>query len=71
MEMVSLLPFPPLEQETRSAVSTSCAAFHLLRREQTLRVWASKDCGPIRPRRVHGRLMWPVDRLRELCGVSR
>lgn len=62
--------FPPLERETRAVVETDCAAYHLLRTAQTLRLWACKENGPIRPRRVHGRLMWPVAELRKLCGVE-
>src|SRR5437773_405544 len=50
--------FPPLEQETRSRVNTPCAAFHLNRKEQTLRSWACLENGPIRPTRINGRLAW-------------
>lgn len=60
----------PLEQEKRSVLSTSEAAFHLNRAEQTLRFWASRDCGPIRPIRVNGRLAWPVADLKRLLGVA-
>lgn len=62
--------FVSLERETRAAVETACAAFHLNRQPQTLRCWAVYESGPIRAFRVHGRLMWPTARLRELCGVS-
>ena len=62
--------FPPLDRETRAGVETACAAFHLLRQPQTLRIWASRDSGPIRPFRVNGRLMWPTAELRKLCGVA-
>jgi hypothetical protein len=60
----------PLAQETRVALPTSEAAWHLSRAEQTLRLWACEDSGPIRPVRLHGRLMWPVARIRELLGVA-
>ncbi len=50
----------PIEQETRSHVGTACAAFHLNRTPQTLRLWACLENGPIRPNRVHGRLAWSV-----------
>lgn len=56
--------FPPLDLETRSAVDTETAAFHLNRRPQTLRAWASTGSGPLSPVRVHGRLAWSVDRIR-------
>ncbi|WP_028601753.1 hypothetical protein [Ottowia thiooxydans] len=58
-------PIPqPLEQETRSAISTAEAAFHLSRSQQTLRVWACRENGPIRPVRINGRLAWPVASIR-------
>lgn len=63
-------PFPSLAHETRAGVETACAAFHLCRKEQTLRIWASRENGPIRPFRVGGRLMWPTAELRRLCGVA-
>lgn len=63
-------PYIALSQETRAGVETECAAFHLNRQAQTLRVWASKETGPLRPLRVNGRLMWPTSELRRLCGVS-
>jgi hypothetical protein len=62
--------YPPLAVESRSAVDTETAAFHLNRRPQTLRCWAAYENGPIRPLRINGRLAWPTARLRELCGVS-
>ena len=62
--------FPPLDRETRAGVETDCAAFHLNRQPQTLRIWACKENGPIRPRRVNGRLYWPTAELRKLCGVA-
>jgi len=65
-------PFPPfvsLDRETRAAVETDCAAFHLNRRPQTLRGWACLENGPLRPLRMHGRLMWRTSELRRLCGA--
>lgn len=61
--------FVSLDRETRSAVDTACAAFHLNRQPQTLRCWAVYGSGPT-AFRMHGRLMWPTARLRELCGVA-
>lgn len=63
-------PFVSLANETRTAVDTACAAYHLNRQPQTLRCWATYEAGPIRAFRVHGRLMWPTAKLRELCGVA-
>jgi hypothetical protein len=62
--------FSPLEHETRAAVETECAAFHLSRKPQTLRCWAAFESGPLRPLRVNGRLAWPVAELRRLLGVA-
>jgi hypothetical protein len=52
--------FPSLDRETRSHVDTACASFHLNRRPQTLRSWASTEQGAIRPVRICGRLAWAV-----------
>ena len=62
--------YRPIQEETRLAVDTACAAFHLNRRPQTLRAWASTEGGVIRPMRVHGRLAWPVSELRRVLGVT-
>jgi hypothetical protein len=59
----------PLDRETRSALPTPEAAYHLNRAQQTLRLWAMRDNGPIRPIRVHGRLAWPVSELRRILNV--
>lgn len=58
--------YPPLEQETRNRVDTTCAAFHLFRSKQTLRLWACYECGPIIPIRINGRLAWPASKIRDL-----
>ncbi|MEY8689878.1 MAG: DNA-binding protein [Leptothrix sp. (in: b-proteobacteria)] len=60
----------PLAQETRSALPTNEAAFHLTRAQQTLRLWAMRENGPLRPVRVNGRLAWPVAELRRVLGVA-
>jgi hypothetical protein len=62
---------PPLHQVTRCAITTEEAAFYLSRRPQTLRLWACRENGPIRPLRIHGRLAWPVADLRKLLGADR
>jgi hypothetical protein len=59
-------PFGPIENETRSHVDTACAAFWLNRKEQTLRAWASKENGPIRPIKVNGRNAWAVADIRRI-----
>jgi hypothetical protein len=62
--------FPSLEDETRIALETEAAAFHLNRRPQTLRAWACFENGPLRPLRINGRLAWRVSDLRRVlkCG---
>ena len=59
-----------LDRETRTAVDTETAAFHVSREPQTLRVWACKENGPLRPLRVHGRLAWPTAEIRRLLGMA-
>ncbi|MBK7423576.1 MAG: DNA-binding protein [Propionivibrio sp.] len=58
--------FPPLAQETRTAIPTENAAYYLSRRPQTLRAWACMENGPLRPIRISGRLAWRVADLRSL-----
>lgn len=60
----------PLDRETRTTLPTPEAAFHLNRAQQTLRLWAMRENGPIRPIRVHGRLAWPVAELRRILQVN-
>ena len=59
-----------LALETRAALPTREAAFHLNRADQTLSLWAMRDDGPLRPLRVGGRLAWKTDDLRKLLGVA-
>ncbi len=59
----------PLARETRAALTTAEAAAHLNRAPQTLRLWACREDGPLRPLRVHGRLAWPVAELRRILGA--
>lgn len=59
-----------LATEPRTALPTDEAARHLGRSGQTLRLWACKENGPLRPIRVHGRLMWPTADLKRLLGVK-
>jgi hypothetical protein len=58
--------FTSLEFERRTHVDIACAAYHLGRKPQTLRVWASSETGPLRPVRVNGRLAWPVADIRRV-----
>jgi hypothetical protein len=70
-EMKTHSPYPPPENETRSAVPTEQAAFYLLRQKQTLRMWACHESGPIRPRRVNKRLAWPMADIRRVLGIKK
>lgn len=63
--------YPPLDAETRTHVETKCAAYHLGRKEQTLRAWASLENGPLRPVRVCGRLAWAVADLQRVIAGER
>lgn len=60
----------PLALEARAALPTPEAAGHLNRAQQTLRLWAMREDGPIRPLRINGRLAWPVAELRRVLGVQ-
>ena len=68
---MAAITFQPvsLEKETRAALPTPEAAFHLSRAQQTLRLWAMRENGPLRPMRIHGRLSWSVAELRRVLGV--
>ena len=69
--MATLTPqTTPLERETRANLPTNEAAFHLNRAQQTLRIWAMRENGPVRPIRVNGRLAWPVAELRRILQVQ-
>lgn len=64
-----IVQLTPLAHETRAALPTPEAAGHLNRADQTLRLWACREDGPIRPIRINGRLAWPVAELRRVLGV--
>lgn len=61
--------YTTLKGETRLALTTPEAAFHLNLKPQTLRAWACKETGPIRPQRVGGRLAWRVMDILRVLGV--
>ena len=68
--LTDLVIFPPLETVTRPTVDTASTAYYLNRRPQTLRAWACRENGPLRPIRVHGRLAWSLADIRRLLGVA-
>lgn len=47
----------------RKVITTEEAATLLNRKPQTLRVWASRENGPIRPIRINGRLAWKLNEI--------
>jgi len=62
--------FIPLNQEVRTHISTREAAFHLNRRDQTLRKWASLGVGLVEPIHVGNRLAWPVREIKKILGLD-
>jgi hypothetical protein len=62
--------YAALVYENRTAIDTNAAAFHLGRKPQTLRKWASSECGPLRPVRINGRLAWSVADIKRLLNGS-
>jgi hypothetical protein len=62
--------FPPLELETRPTLDTAATAYYLRKARQTLRIWACKENGPIRPIRVGAHLHWKTADIRKLLGVA-
>lgn len=70
MQTQSTHQFPPLELETRPTVDTAAAAHYLHLAAQTMRIYACKENGPLRPRRINGRLHWVTADIRRLLGVA-
>lgn len=68
MDAIAFQPVA-LERETRTVLPTREASYHLNRKQQTMRLWAMHDDGPLRPLRVNGRLAWPVSELKRILGV--
>lgn len=62
--------FIPLEHETRPTVGTAAAAFYLRKAAQTMRIYACKENGPIRPIRIGAHLHWKTEDIRKLLGVA-
>ena len=53
-----------------SFVDTAAAAHYLHLAQQTMRIYACKENGPLRPRRINGRLHWVTADIRRLLGVA-
>jgi len=64
--------FIPLEHEHRPTVDTAAAAHYLHYAQQSMRLFACKESGPIRPLRIPGssRLHWKTEDIRRLLGVA-
>lgn len=62
--------FPPLDQVTRTILTTTEAAHYLNRKSQTLRCWAMKQAGPLQPVRINKRLGWSVKEIKKVLGVE-
>ena len=70
MKPVSIQQFTPLEQVTNPTVNPADAAYYLHLAQQTMRIYACKENGPLRPRRINGRLHWVTADIRKLLGVK-
>ena len=68
MQTLAPQQFPPLELETRPTVDTA-AAHYLRKAQQTLRIYACRENGPIRPIRVGAHLHWRTADIRKLLGM--
>jgi hypothetical protein len=68
--MLGKFSFVPLEHLARPTVTTREAGYYLNRSEQTLRIWACKENGAIRPIRINGRLAWSVADIKRVLGVA-
>ena len=64
MPTLAMQQFTPLELETRPTVATAAAAHYLQLAAQTLRIYACKENGPLRPVRINGRLHWKTEDIR-------
>ena len=64
--------FTPLELETRPTVDTAAYSHYMHIAEQTARIHACKESGPIRPIRIPGsaKLHWPTAEIRRVLGVA-
>ena len=69
MQIATPQQFPPLELETRPTVDTA-AAHYLHLAPQTMRIYACRETGPLRPRRINGRLHWATADIRRLLGMA-
>ena len=57
------------KQETRSALPPAETEFRLNLAQQSLRLWAMRNDGPVKCLRINGRLDLPTDAICKLLGV--
>ena len=71
-EAVTPQQFTPLELETRPTVDTAAYAHYMHIAQQTARIHACRETGPIRPIRIPGlaKLQWPTAEIRRVLGVA-
>lgn len=62
--------FQSIDEVKSTTLPTEAAAFHLNRKPQTLRCWAMRENGLIRPLRINGRLAWPVKEIKKVLGME-
>jgi hypothetical protein len=63
-------PYPPLALVTKPNLTTAELAYYLDRAPQTLRTWACRENGPIRPKRIGGILAWSTAEAKVLTGAT-
>lgn len=61
---------PPLEEIQKPLIDTRAAAYYLMAQEQTMRSWAARGVGPIRPVKIGGRLRWRTSEVKKLVGIA-
>ena len=61
---------PPLEEIQQPLLDTKAAAYYLMAQEQTMRSWAARGTGPLKPVRIGGRLRWRTSDVKKLVGIA-
>lgn len=64
------MQYPPLESVTKPTLTTAEYAYYTNIQPQTARIHACKENGPLRPRRINGRLHWNTADTKRLLGVA-
>mgnify|MGYP001580626969 CR=1 FL=1 len=62
--------YPPLELVTKPTLTTAEYAYYTNIKPQTARIHACTEAGPLRPRRLNGRLHWSTLETKKLLGVA-